>query len=266
VRALVVGLGRMGTFHRRALRDLGYQVDAVDYRGSTGAEYSSIQEALLRHDYDVAAVAVPIPHLVESAFQLAGIPMLVEKPFASNAHEAAMLGAYLSSRSKVCVGYVERFNPCVRELRERLSGVSVRAARFTRWSDRPSVDLVTDLLTHDVDLARHLRLDWSSANGEPWDRVTFDTQADKGARVRQIEVDVVVSPDWSFVDKYEETWTVDLMAHDQSPLHALWHAFLTGAEVPGPDDAVAALEGAQVVSARTRVEAVLTAAEGGDAP
>jgi hypothetical protein len=35
---------------------------------------------------------------------------------------------------------------------------------------------------------------------------------------------------------------VDLMDHQQSPLHALWHTFLSGGEVPRPVDALRVLE------------------------
>lgn len=256
MRALVVGLGHMGTFHRRALRDLGYVVDAVDPRPEVHADYASTREAMMQRKYDVAAIAVPADQLVACAFELAGTKMLVEKPFAETPEAAAMLGAYLTARAPVCVGYVERFNPVVRELHERLRWPHVRAVRFTRHSDRPSRDPVSDLLTHDVDLARYLLANqWGErAVG----LCAFDARASQPTKRRTIEADVAVPAlhgggNGSMVD---ETWTVDLMDHDTSPLHAMWHAFLTDADdVPGPRDAVAALLGAVDIAARDKDKA-----------
>lgn len=266
MRALVVGLGHMGTFHRRVLRDLGYEVDAVDPREETGAEYRSTAEAMLGHSYAAAAVAVPVDQLVGAAFELAGCPkLLVEKPFAPTPREAAMLGAYLTERGSVCVNYVERFNPYVRWLAGRLKvAAHVRAVRFTRWSDRPSADVTTDLLTHDVDLARHLLVGgWGNRAVE---LCHFDVRAGQPEKRRTIEVDVVAPAQppevWSanMAALVDQTWRVDLMDHDQSPLHAIWHAFLTEAQVPGPGDAVRALEGARSIA--NRDESVVEAARG----
>lgn len=247
MRALVVGLGHMGTFHYQTLRNLGYRVDTVDPVNGQ-ATFTTIEEALLATKYDIAAVAVPINQLVECAFKLAGIKMLVEKPFAPTAREAAMLGAYLTARAPVCVGYLERFNPLVLDLRERLQGPYVRSVRFTRWSDRPSPDPVTDLLTHDIDLARYLltRRWGERAVG----LCSFDYRCDQPVKTRRIEVDVAVPTVSSSGALQDETWSVDLMDHDLKPLFALWHAFLMGENVPTPADAVAAIEGAQAIASR----------------
>lgn len=250
MRALVVGLGHMGTFHYQTLRNLGYQVDTVDPDLSKNATYTTIEEALLARKYDIAAVAVPIGQLVESAFKLAGIKMLVEKPFAPTAREAAMLGAYLEGKAPVCVGYLERFNPVVLDLKERLKWPHVRAVRFTRWSDRPSTDPVIDLLTHDVDLARYLLTEEWGARAVSL--CSFDYRYDQPTKRRRIEVDVAVpSLDGAGTMK-DETWTVDLMDHDLKPLFAEWHAFLMDEKVATPADAVAALQGAQAIADRER--------------
>jgi hypothetical protein len=54
-------------------------------------------------------------------------------------------------------------------------------------------------------------------------------------------------PSWQDGGLEDRALRVDLIDHAQSPLHAIWHAFLTGASVPGPADAIAALTGAQQV-------------------
>ena len=236
MKALIVGAGKMGSFHARILRDLGYTTTTVDPDPAKCADYRTIRGALLAHpphqgEFDVAAVACPPEHLIDSAFQLAGTRMLVEKPFATNSRDAAMLGAYLKAAgAPVCVGFVERFNPRFRDLQALRSRVIVKRLRFTRWNDRPSSDVLTDLRLHDVDLARVLCVG---------DHITeFDTRADQSRRVRHIQM-TYCDP---AAGAEERRCTFDLMEHNQSPLHALWHAFLTGQKVPTPDDAVRALQ------------------------
>lgn len=231
--ALVVGLGRMGGFHAKVLHELGYDVITVDPDPAKNADHRTIAEARLvdqgwiTKDFDIACVAVPIPHLVETAYQLAGTPhILVEKPFAPTSREAAMLAAYLKqSGSKVCVGYVERFNPVVREHRDQIRELrDVRSTTFTRWSNQPTVDPALDLTVHDIDLARHLGRGAGAV-------LEFDTRAPASVKRRSITI-----------HHRDGTLSLDLMAHTSSPLHALWHAFLTDQPHPTPEQAVHTLQ------------------------
>lgn len=228
MKALVVGYGRMGAFHARTLRDLGYTVTTVDPNPERLADHETLGSVGPR-SFDVAAVAVPPGELLATAYQLAGLPMLVEKPFALNVREARMLAAYLAQQgSKVCVGLVERFNPQVRALRALLMDGTVHGVTdvtFTRHNDRPTFDLDLDLRLHDIDLTRFL------AFGCP---VEYDTRARCERKIRTITV-----------THAEGVLTVDLMDHALSPLHALWHAFLTGRPHPTPADAIWALQDLQ---------------------
>ena len=238
MKALIVGAGKMGSFHARVLRDLGYTTTTVDPDPAKCADYRTIREALLAYPghllsggFDIAAIACPPEYLLDSAFQLAGMRMLVEKPFATNSRDAAMLGAYLKAAgAPVCVGFVERFNPRFRDLQALRNRVIIKRLRFTRWNDRPSPDVLTDLRLHDVDLARVLCVGDHIAE--------FDTRAEQSRRVRHIQM-TYCDPS---AGAEQRRCTFDLMEHNQSPLHALWHAFLTGQKVPTPDDAVRALQ------------------------
>lgn len=224
MKALVVGLGRMGGFHRRVLMDLGYDVTTVDPDRASGADYRVVP-TLLARSLDVVCVAVPISDLAEQAARFAGRHryLLIEKPMASTAEDARELVSLLDGEP-VAVGYVERFNPQVQWLRRQLAtDERARAARFTRWNDRPSPDLARDLTSHDIDLARYLSVDHCA---------TYDTADDVAVRVRQVEVTC----------EARRTYRVNLLAHDTSPLHAQWHAFLGGkAGYATPGDAVAVL-------------------------
>lgn len=217
MRALVVGHGRMGRFHAHALRDLGYTVETVDPHAP--ADHRTLPEL---HTYDVAAIATPVDHLAQYGIECAaaGLRTLIEKPFASTLHAAEGL-AYTLDSLDVCVGFIERFNPQVKTLEQKLHTIGQpQYASFTRWNTRPSPDLLTDLRIHDVDLANHLGLSCP---------IHYDTRADAPIRRRYITVAGA-----------NGQATADLMDHTVSPLHALWHAYLSGLPVPGPADAVQA--------------------------
>ncbi len=228
MKALVVGAGRMGTFHARVLRDLGLDVTTVDPDPAVGADCTTVPA---HRNFDAVCIATPIDHLVTEAERWAGHHgwLLIEKPSAPSLLEAKRLAAILHGQ-RVCVGYVERFNPRVRRLRELLAdSPPPRTARFTRWNDRPSPDVAVDLASHDIDLRRFLGLD------APQCSVTFDSRASMPVKRREIQV---------YAGHRGNYLTVDLMAHDTSPLHAQWHAFLANRPTYGYatlDDAVAVL-------------------------
>lgn len=218
MRALVVGAGRMGGFHRRVLRDLGLDVTTVDPSPRAGADYLTVPS----RRFDVVCVAAPIEHLADEAARWVGHEgwLLVEKPFAATLTDARPLADDLVGQH-VAVGYVERFNPQVREFRRRIEVRGLpRLACFTRLNRRPSPSIDLDLKSHDVDLARVLGLECPV-------KYVYADDVDVTARVARAGYGL---GDWV---------TVDLMAHDTSPVHAQWHAFLSGR--PGyatPIDAV----------------------------
>ncbi len=231
MRALVVGAGRMGTFHARVLRDLGLDVTTVDPDLAKGADYLSHEDRMTRQrgtpdGFDVVCIATPIEHLVREAAKWHGHRgwLLIEKPAAPTLADAQYLADVLHGQ-RVAVGYVERFNPRVRRLRELLTWrQSLSAVHFTRWNDRPSFDVALDLGSHDIDLARFLGLKCP---------VTYDARAGVPLRRRTIAVDIG-----------DRCLNFDLTAHDTSPLHAQWHAFLANRPTYGYatlDDACAVL-------------------------
>ena len=219
MRALVVGVGRMGGFHRRVLMDLGLDVTTVDPSPAAGADYLSVPQFCKP---DVVCIAAPIDHLADEAARWEGHEgwLLIEKPGAPTADDARDL-AYLLDGQRVAIGYVERFNPVVRRLRSLLATSSLAEADFTRWNDRPARDVALDLQSHDVDLAAFLGVTHAK----------FDARANSPVKRRAIAVRAA-----------GRSLTVDLTAHDTSPLHAQWHAFLSGR--PGyatPADAIGVL-------------------------
>lgn len=241
MRALVIGAGRMGTLHRRVLRDLGCDVTTVDPDPSVGADYLSLP--VTPRIPEVVCIACPIEHLVRHAAEWAGYDgwLLIEKPAAPTLADATHLRDILHGQ-RVAVGYVERFNPRVRRLRELLADSPRPAmARFTRHNDRPSPDVDLDLRSHDIDLRRFLGLD------VPGCAAQFDTRAEMPTRRREIQV---------YAAGAGNHFRADLMGHDTSPLHAMWHAFLANR----PGYGYARLEDAVAVLAEIECKADVRAA------
>lgn len=210
-KALVVGYGRMGAFHKKALEDLGFTVTTVDPAGH--ADHRTVPY----WTWDAAAVATPVDQLatITRRLLLAGTPTLVEKPVARTLLQVKRLRiTQLAAGTPCAVGFVERFNPTITALKGEPSS-QVTTATFTRINDRPSWDLDLDLRLHDVDLALYLGLDPAHC--------TFRTQAAADRKVRRID-----TPEHS----------VDLTAHTRSPLHHLWRAFMRGDDYPTLTDAV----------------------------
>jgi UDP-N-acetylglucosamine 3-dehydrogenase len=168
----------MGSLHARVLSQIdGVElVTAVDpdpsrrerfarrYRRAT--TYASIDEAIERIDFDFACVAAPaemLPVLGHALIE-AEIPLLIEKPVAAEEDQALALVRDAERHSVLLgVGHVERCNPAVMALKERLdSGVigriyQLQARRLSPFPDRDAMlGVALDLASHDIDVMRYL--------------------------------------------------------------------------------------------------------------
>lgn len=169
LRAGLIGLGMMGRHHARNLMALpGVDLVAVadaygDPHGAApGYEILADAEALVAAGIDYAVVAVPTAFHRDVAltFAAAGVHCLVEKPLAFDVAEAEEIaGAFEDAGLVGAVGYIERYNPALQEMRRRLADgqlgeiyqISTRrqGAFPARIAD---VGVVKDLATHDLDL------------------------------------------------------------------------------------------------------------------
>ena len=169
LRAGLIGLGMMGRHHARNLRSLeGVELVAVadahgDPHGAApGLEVLPDVEALIAAGIDYAVVAVPTQFHRDVAMALAeaGIHTLVEKPLAFDIGEAEEITAAFEKAGLVgAVGYIERYNPALQEMRRRIAEgqlgeiyqiITRRQGGFpARIAD---VGVVKDLATHDLDL------------------------------------------------------------------------------------------------------------------
>jgi UDP-N-acetylglucosamine 3-dehydrogenase len=190
LRAVVVGLGAMGTHHVRVLHGLpGVELAAVvdpdpERRARTTAAYpgvratASLAEAVDACAPDFACIAVPVALLAACGHEAlaAGLHVLVEKPTAATEQQALGLVRDAHARGLLlAVGHVERFNPAIVALRDRIEEGSIgrvhqlHARRLSPFPNRGDMrGVALDLATHDVDVMRF-------ATGQEVDRVYAET-------------------------------------------------------------------------------------------
>lgn len=167
VRIAVIGAGRMGQNHLRCYGRLaGCQlVAAVDPSGHRHDEIRAMTNAPIIErlvdlpPVDAVSIATPSTTHVEIAEALisAGVHCLIEKPLALDAAEGERLAAFARRRQvKVAVGHLERFNPAFQALEARRGDLgrihALTARRMGRVARIVDVDVIDDLMVHDIDL------------------------------------------------------------------------------------------------------------------
>lgn len=169
----LIGLGRMGQNHLRVLSMLaGFDVAFVhDIDHAAGQRVAKDRGVAFRPDLGVAlgevdAVVIASPTTTHADFIIQAADhvrnIFVEKPVTQDLASARMIGSLVDDRGlRLQVGFIERFNPAVEQMKGLLDGseqvVSVDFARTNKISSRiTDVDVVTDLMIHDIDLAMYL--------------------------------------------------------------------------------------------------------------
>ncbi|AOZ72438.1 dehydrogenase [Boudabousia tangfeifanii] len=169
LRVGLIGLGSMGRHHARVIRETeGMDLVAVadpagDKFGVAGElEVLPDVQALIKAGLDAAMVAVPTIYHEETALALAeaGVHTMVEKPIAADVESGERVAQAFEKAGLVgAVGYVERCNPALLEMRKRIAAgelgkvYQIATRRQSPFPARISdVGVVKDLATHDVDL------------------------------------------------------------------------------------------------------------------
>jgi predicted dehydrogenase len=166
----VVGLGYFGAHHARhfAANRAAELVAVVDVDSSraftTGLKYGAkgvSDHRDLIGNVDAVSIAAPTSHHHAIARDLieAGIHVFVEKPLAASVVDAADLVARADKAGVVLqVGHIERFSPAFQALAERVRAMrNISCVRHAPWKGRAAdVDVVLDLMIHDIDLALSL--------------------------------------------------------------------------------------------------------------
>lgn len=169
LRAGLIGLGMMGRNHARVL-DAADGIELVGVADPLGDRFSVARgarihespEDLIRSGLDICVVAAPTEDHERLGMMLAdaGVHTLIEKPLAMTTTSAQRLVDRFEEAGLVgAVGHIERFNPALRQLRQRLDAgelgdlYQISTLRCGPFPGRiRDVGVVKDLATHDVDL------------------------------------------------------------------------------------------------------------------
>lgn len=173
LRVGLIGLGTMGRNHLRVLSmlkgiELAFVADAdacvAERAGAAHGVVGVSDPTPLLADVDAVVICTPTVTHADYIRLAAGHVkhIFVEKPLAATLKEAEEVARFAQEHNlNIQVGFIERFNPAVQALKvvlgksERI--ISLDFTRTNKVSSRiTDVDVVTDLMIHDIDLALYL--------------------------------------------------------------------------------------------------------------
>jgi len=170
LRVGVVGVGHIGSSHARIYAELPHAefVAVFDIDPARAAEIAAkyktkAVESLneFAEMVDAASVATPTnAHFSVARDLLArGKHLLIEKPITENTADARELAQRAAEKRLVLqVGHVERFNPVLSALEQRLTHPRfIEAHRLSPYPNRSTeIGVVLDLMIHDLEIILHL--------------------------------------------------------------------------------------------------------------
>lgn len=170
LRAAVIGVGRLGRYHagKYAERPDVDLVAVADVSEPSAREVAARFGCRALRDFrealpgvDLVSVAVPTERHEEvvRACLEAGVHVLVEKPITRTVGEADALIALASARGlHLAVGHIERYNPAFMAMRKALARpFFIESERLAEFQPRVTdIDVILDLMIHDIDLALSL--------------------------------------------------------------------------------------------------------------
>lgn len=171
----VAGAGSMGANHIRIVSELNSifdfvgifdpNTDKISVAEKYGVLFFNSYEEMLEN-VDAVIIASPTSLHYSMAMKAAekDVCALVEKPMTENLDEAQnLIDAFNNKGLTLGVSYVERFNPVIDVLKSVIKNeeiVSIEVHRCSPYDNRIfDVDVITDLMCHDVDLITNAILD-----------------------------------------------------------------------------------------------------------
>ena len=171
----VAGVGAIGRNHARIMAELAAgSAGAIEFGAIFDSDLARATELAAQFNtkavstldefaahVDAATVAVPtIAHREIGGFLLDQKKhVLVEKPIADSLEEAQ----WLVNKAQDCgvilqVGHIERFNPVMRQLEERMDNPRfIEAHRLSPFPNRSmDIGVVLDVMIHDIEIILHL--------------------------------------------------------------------------------------------------------------
>ena len=172
LRVSILGIGKMGKNHLRVLSMLKgvvvakiFDYDEAELKSLSelyGVPYTLDAEEALK-DVDAAIIVTPTSTHFDYFKLCVGkvSNIFIEKPLAESYAQAQKVKTLATDNGIfIQCGFIERFNPVVVELKKVLKTTKVINADFFRTNRLSSritdVDVVLDLMIHDIDLALYL--------------------------------------------------------------------------------------------------------------
>ena len=170
IKAGVAGTGSMGRNHARVYSLLEnveltaiYDQD-IDRAKAVAEEFGGVAVSSLEELAALTqAVSVAVPTVVhrEVGCKLMelGCDVLMEKPIANSLDDARALIETSHAKDKILqIGHIERFNPVMRSLEERLTEPKfIEAHRLSPFPNRSmDIGVVLDVMIHDLEIILHL--------------------------------------------------------------------------------------------------------------
>jgi predicted dehydrogenase len=170
LRVGVVGVGHIGSNHARIYSEIDSAQFAAVYdldlarAGHIAKKYGATPAKSLDEFagmIDAASVATPTNTHYEVAYRLLGgnKHLLIEKPITETTRQASELSEIAAANKLILqVGHVERFNPVLGALEERLTHPRfIEAHRLSPYPERSTdIGVVLDLMIHDLEIVLHL--------------------------------------------------------------------------------------------------------------
>jgi predicted dehydrogenase len=170
IRVGVVGVGHIGREHARIYS----QLPDVQFVGIYDLDGQVAEKVAQRHgvkvfntahaladEVDAATISTPTSthHELAGLFFERGKHLLVEKPITDSLDQARALIDLAQRKNLVLqVGHIERFNPALSALEEKLTRPRfIEAHRLSTYPGRSTdIGVVLDLMIHDIDVVLHL--------------------------------------------------------------------------------------------------------------
>ncbi len=185
VQLAVSGLGLVGARHVAAAGaladvDLVAAVDPSDLAKEAAARmaipaFDGLEDLFAAHRLDGLIIATPTPlHVAQARAAVdRGCPVLIEKPIATSAQEAAKFVQYADARGvPVLIGHHRRHNPLIQAAKSALDAGRIGDIRSVQavcwfykpddyfeaapWRKAPGAGPISVNLIHDIDLLRYL--------------------------------------------------------------------------------------------------------------
>lgn len=189
---LIVGLGRMGANHLRALLEneafevVGIVDPVIRETRPTIPTYRHLTSEVPRPEVAIVASPAAFHHQAILYFRSRSVPMLIEKPIELAGGVFASCATDAFYAKFISVGHIERFNPAVLALRQMLPELGpIQSVTATRTGGEAPADGAArggpafDLAVHDLDICRwlfgRLRVDFADCTADEA-RIALTTQ------------------------------------------------------------------------------------------